>query len=641
MTIKCGFFNSKNGDRKYNADDFNKYFNKIISDGVFSNPSNSLQVKANEGMNVTINAGEARIRGHYFSSDAIEIISISPSDVLYPRIDRIVLRCDEDMKDITLDVITGEAKATPIPPEVERTGKIKELSLATVYVEKNTTSITQENITDTRLDTEVCGVVSVLIDQVDTATLFLQYQEAFRSDRNKRNMSFNEWFQSVKNDINQATYQLIVEDNVDSDSPDNALSARQGNYLKERSIPTKDTDIYLDTNAEINGNGTQSKPYSSIHFAFSNIPTNLRENILIIHIVSGSEIKSNNRDTTLRLPASIINGTVYFDIEDNVTFTPTKIIGNNVVVNGNLDTIEYVSLYNSKITGKADGKAYTLSLGENATANGETSLALGQSVSTEGKFSCAYGSITQAIGDCSFAGGGSTVSSGLFDFSIGTHNNCSVSTENSNGRFMIGNGVSDSYRTNAFRVENHSSQVYIGTGGQYNSSGADYAEFFEWKDGNLSNEDRVGFFVTLDEDKIKIAKKDDYILGVVSASPSIIGNSFEDWQGRYMTDDFNRILTEEIEVTNFNFKTNKEETKTVTARKQNPAYDSDENYICRGDRKEWASIGMLGVLPVRDDGSCKVNGYATVNDTGIATASIDGYRVIKRISENVIQIIFR
>lgn len=545
------------------------------------------------------------------------------------------------MKDITLNVISGEAKATPIPPEVERTGKIKELSLATVYVEKNATSITQENITDTRLDTEVCGVVSVLIDQVDTATLFLQYQEAFKSDRNKRNMNFDEWFQSVKNDINQETYQLTVEDNVDSDSPDNALSARQGNYLKERSIPTKDTDIYLDTNAEINGNGTQSKPYSSIHFAFSNIPTNLRENILTIHIVSGSEIKSNNRDTTLRLPASIKNGTVYFDIEDNVTFTPTKIIGNNVVVNGNLDTIEYVSLYNSKITGKADGKAYTLSLGENATANGETSLALGQSVSTEGKFSCAYGSITQAIGDCSFAGGGSTVSSGLFDFSIGTHNNYGVSTENSNGRFMIGNGVSDSYRTNAFRVENHSSQVYIGTGGQYNSSGADYAEYFEWKDGNLNNEDRVGFFVTLDEDKIKIAKKDDYILGVVSASPSIIGNSFEDWQGRYMTDDFNRILTEEIEVTNFNFKTNKEETKTVTARKQNPAYDSDENYICRGDRKEWASIGMLGVLPVRDDGSCKVNRYATVNDTGIATASIDGYRVIKRISENVIQIIFR
>lgn len=78
MTIKCGFFNSKNGDRKYNADDFNKYFNKIISDGVFSNPSDNLQVKATDSMHVTIEAGEARIKGHYFLSDATERMLIPP-----------------------------------------------------------------------------------------------------------------------------------------------------------------------------------------------------------------------------------------------------------------------------------------------------------------------------------------------------------------------------------------------------------------------------------------------------------------------------------------------------------------------------------------------------------------------------------
>ena len=50
---------------------------------------------------------------------------------------------------------------------------------------------------------------------------------------------------------------------------------------------------------------------------------------------------------------------------------------------------------------------------------------------------------------------------------------------------------------------------------------------------------------------------------------------------------------------------------------------------------------MLGVLSVRDDGTCKVNGYCAVSDGGIATASDAGYRVIKRISDNVVKVILK
>ncbi len=63
-------------------------------------------------------------------------------------------------------------------------------------------------------------------------------------------------------------------------------------------------------------------------------------------------------------------------------------------------------------------------------------------------------------------------------------------------------------------------------------NGADYAEYFEWEDGNPNNEDRVGHFITLNGDRIHIATPGDYILGIVPGQPCIIGNADEDWVGR-------------------------------------------------------------------------------------------------------------
>jgi hypothetical protein len=50
---------------------------------------------------------------------------------------------------------------------------------------------------------------------------------------------------------------------------------------------------------------------------------------------------------------------------------------------------------------------------------------------------------------------------------------------------------------------------------------------------------------------------------------------------------------------------------------------------------------MMGVLTVRDDGTCQVNGYCRVANGGIASSANEGYRVIKRISHNIIKIIFK
>ena len=125
----------------------------------------------------------------------------------------------------------------------------------------------------------------------------------------------------------------------------------------------------------------------------------------------------------------------------------------------------------------------------------------------------------------------------------------------------------------------------------------------------------------------------------MSGFPSIIGNGDEDWLGRYIFDEFGTPIIEEYEYEeDFEGKVIK---KTGTKWKENPDYDPTIPYIERKDRKEWAAIGMLGILSVRDDGTCKVNGFCKVADGGIATASDTGYRVVKRVPDNIVKIVFR
>ena len=279
--------------------------------------------------------------------------------------------------------------------------------------------------------------------------------------------------------------------------------------------------------------------------------------------------------------------------------------------------------------------------GYRTTASGVYSRSGGSCTTASGMYSTAEGENCEASGRCSFAIGYGTFATSNNQMVIGSYNNKNTIEDSV---FVIGCGKNiGSYpRANAFRV-NFDGTTYAN--GEYVTSGADYAEFFEWLDGNIDNEDRRGYFVTLENDKIRIANPDDYILGIISGQPSVIGNGDEDWRGRYILDEFGSYIYEDIEVTEdvYNKETGELEkvTKTVKAPKQNPEYDSSKPYVQRKDRPEWDCVGMMGVLSVRDDGTCEVNGYCKVTDGGIATASDSGYRVIKRVTDNVVKVVFK
>ncbi|MCX4268529.1 MAG: hypothetical protein OSJ62_07665 [Lachnospiraceae bacterium] len=373
--------------------------------------------------------------------------------------------------------------------------------------------------------------------------------------------------------------------------------------------------------------------------------------------------------------------------------------GNNTTASGTHSHAEGGATTASGSDSHAEGMANTASgtashvEGIFNDANGDYSHAEGRSNETNGDNSHAEGFGNRANGVDSHVEGINTIASGNYSHAEGNNTIASNDSSHAGGKynadmtisttsghaFVIGKGTSSSARSNAFSVMFNGTVKAAGT--ITASTAADYAEFFEWLDGNPDKEDRVGHFVTLDGTKIRYANsQDDYILGIISGQPFVLGNGDCDtWNGMYLRDEFNRVIqepapkiemvdvTEEIErkISELDDKTGKVIIKSVkemvvvgsvekevfeedgtpvyegTRAKLNPNYDSDQKYISRFDRPEWDAVGMLGVLSVYDDGTCEINGYCKCNDFGIATKAESGYRVIERITENIVKVVFR
>ena len=286
-----------------------------------------------------------------------------------------------------------------------------------------------------------------------------------------------------------------------------------------------------------------------------------------------------------------------------------------------------------------------------ATQAGAYSHAEGNSTVASGNTSHAAGYKTTAKGYVSYAGGLGTVAASYGQFVIGRYNietTKDISITDFDAMFIIGRGEASDKRANAFRVAHNA--VY---GGTYSSSGADYAEFFEWLDSNPNNEDRAGLFVTLEGERLRLANpEDDFILGIVSADPSVVGDVYDDqWVGMYMRDIFGRTIMEMQDFPAETTQVPREDGTTETveliptrrelAPKINPEYDPTTKYLPRSQRPEWDAVGMMGKLVAVDDGTCQVNGWCTVGEGGKATHSDarTRYRVMARLDETHIRVL--
>ena len=209
------FFNSINGDRRYLADNWAAYFASFIGNGVFPVPSYGLQILAGDsGLNVVVRIGKGWINGYFYVNTTEKTITLPNADFMLNRIDRIVLRWDLATRDITAQVKIGVPSSTPTPPQLQRDADAYELCLGDVFVGIGATGITQANITDRRWNTELCGVVKGVVDQIDPSFITAQFDAFFAEYKTNIKAAFAaflDWITNFKIDSQDTIDDLMIE----------------------------------------------------------------------------------------------------------------------------------------------------------------------------------------------------------------------------------------------------------------------------------------------------------------------------------------------------------------------------------------------------------------------------------------------
>lgn len=271
-----------------------------------------------------------------------------------------------------------------------------------------------------------------------------------------------------------------------------------------------------------------------------------------------------------------------------------------------------------------NGPASVVIGGRNNTVSGEGCISLGgvnNTISNGSTNSVVIGKKNNLNGgkDCLIVGNETSVPSSANSLIAVGYN---VGSINQNTRLAVGNGGSSGSYVGMW--VNHTGS--IDASDSINSNvGRDYAEYFEWSDGNPNEEDRVGLLVSLDGNKIALANENTIPFGIVSALPAVCGNTAgRTWHGQIKTDIFGRWIFDED---------------------GNPLpsdeFDSTLEYIPRSERPEWSPIGLVGQLVLIDDGTTEVNGFVKAKENGIGTHSETQtrFQVMERLDESHVRVL--
>ena len=233
------FYNSIEGDRIYNADSFSDWLKKFFTTGVFAG---DFDVQSIQGMHIEMGGGYVNIGGKVMIFDDTTL-TVPVADSQYKRIDNIVIERNDTDRQFYLKVVQGSPAASPVAPAPVRTGGVYQLVLARVLVNAGVTDVSPANITDTRADTDLCGIVAGTVEEMDFGQFTAQFEAYFDEFKTGNQADFEAWFQTIQgildedvagnlqneidNDVvKRADPRITVDPDVDPSSttnPDGAL----------------------------------------------------------------------------------------------------------------------------------------------------------------------------------------------------------------------------------------------------------------------------------------------------------------------------------------------------------------------------------------------------------------------------------
>ena len=220
--VNCGFFDSVNKDRLYSADEMNRPYKRVITDGVFATPagtpSTDLQVlSANNNMNIIVKAGEGLFAGKWFENAADIAITVPNNTSTVPRRDSVIVQVDKRIAGRKGSIIyrTGTPNSNPMPPNLSTANNVIEYRIANIYVSPSAVYIGQDAITDLRGSSE-CPWITSLVKQVDTSQLYNQWQAAYAKYYQDETTAFNNFMTTLTEQLSVSTNIVMLESHYTS-----------------------------------------------------------------------------------------------------------------------------------------------------------------------------------------------------------------------------------------------------------------------------------------------------------------------------------------------------------------------------------------------------------------------------------------
>ena len=341
MAEQSGFFDAHlvNGeyDRVYLAESFARYFASFIGNGIFGGKSDELMVqqKSTADMSVKVLSGQGWINGYWYENDDELSLAIDVADGVLNRIDLIVLRWDNSERVIRLAVKKGTSASNPSAPIIQRSADYYELKLAQVYIKAGATKIVQADITDTRLNNEVCGLVHGVVEQFDTTYFGKQIDSFIEQFEAKSIAEMQAIFDRINELIDENDVADLIVD-VDDLLSDSFVTKQTLGYQNKNliSFPYRDGMVKIVNGVTfiVNDDGSvvaDGTPITgSSIFQLSNIKLDTSKKYIITDDANSNQntyyVQLYAADAT-RLPASTANSQVEFTPED-VTYTARIVV---------------------------------------------------------------------------------------------------------------------------------------------------------------------------------------------------------------------------------------------------------------------------------------------------------------------------
>lgn len=232
MSVSSGFFNSLNGDRKYNAAQMSAIFDGLIIDGVFASIGTAFAVKAAGGLTVNVGIGKAWFDHTWTVNDSILPMTAPEAEVLLDRIDAVVLEVNgtESVRENTIKFVKGNPSSAPSRPTLTNEGNVHQYPLCYIYRKYGTAVINQADITP-MVGTESTPFVTGILQTISLDELLGKWQDELDRFTDARSKEVNDWIAQEESDFTAWFNKMKADLQQEQTVLDQWIASEQADFL--------------------------------------------------------------------------------------------------------------------------------------------------------------------------------------------------------------------------------------------------------------------------------------------------------------------------------------------------------------------------------------------------------------------------